>query len=125
MSDALVVLRDRLRKHELELACRGELVCPGFVYANHMGVRRLAVSIEQKGAVPVVIWRTADRELPVGAKAQGSATVTVFQRWAVRGAQATEADLVAFDEVERRREWRKRDAKAIKQVRRQIQRERA
>lgn len=81
----------------------------GFVYENEAGEPRLVVSVDHGRASPVAIWRTPDPSLPKGAKAQGSATVASFRRWAVKMRKATLEDWSAFQQVERRRVWNKRD----------------
>lgn len=89
-----------------------------YVYQNAVGDQRLVVSVGQDGPNAVVIWRTADPNLAGGAKAQGSATVTSFQKWAVAMRKANEVDWAAFQQVERSREWAKRDARAVSRIKR-------
>lgn len=69
----------------------------GFVFENEAGEPRLVVSIERGRLIPVAIWRTTDPNLPKGAKAHGSATITSFRRWAVKMRKATLEDCVAFN----------------------------
>lgn len=90
----------------------------GGVYTNNAGEHRLVVSSGRGSSNPVVIWRTIDPNLPKGVKAQGSATLASFQRWAVSMRESTKADWDAFQEVERRREWQTEDAKLIRQFKR-------
>ena len=72
----------------------------GFVYENDAGEQRLVVSVDHGRANPVAIWRTPDPNLPKGAKAQGSATVASFRRWAVKMRKATSEDWSAFQQVD-------------------------
>jgi len=90
----------------------------GGVYTNHSGEHRLVVSSGRGSSNPVVIWRTIDPKLPKGVKAQGSATLVSFQRWAVSMRESTKADWDAFQEVERRREWQAEEAKLIRKIKR-------
>ncbi|NHB98703.1 hypothetical protein [Photorhabdus stackebrandtii] len=71
------------------------------VYENENGEKRLIVSVTDN----VVVWKTADPDLPAGAKSQGSATLASFQRWIVSEHLATEAEWAAFDRVTRLRKW--------------------
>jgi len=89
---------------------------PGFVYENEAGEQRLVVSFDHDKASSVVIWRTPDPNLPKGTKAQGSATVTSFRQWAVKMRKATAEDWKAFQQVEQRRVWKKRDTEAIRRI---------
>lgn len=82
-----------------------EIEC-GYVYENEAGEQRLVSSVSpnfacdlgrlSEGGDCVVIWRTARSYLPAGARAQGSAALRSFQRWAVRGRKATAEDWRAF-----------------------------
>jgi hypothetical protein len=91
----------------------------GFVYENETGEQRLVVSVDHGRANPVAVWRTPDPRLPKGAKAQGSATVASFRRWAAaQMRKATVEDWSAFQEVERRRVWNTRDTRAIREIKR-------
>ncbi len=92
----------------------------GFVYENEAGERRLVVSVDHYRANPVAIWRSPDPILPKGAKAQGSATVASFRRWAVKVQKATPEDWSAFQQLERRRVWHKRDTEAIRRVKQSL-----
>lgn len=92
------------------------------MYTNITGEQRLVVSSGRGSSTPVVIWRTIDPELPKGAKAQGSATLASFQRWAVSMRESTKADWDAFQEVERRRQWEAEDAKLVRQIKRKRKR---
>lgn len=92
----------------------------GFVYENESGEQRLVVSVDHGRASPVAIWRTPDPNLPKGAKAQGSATVASFRRWAVKMRKATPEDWSAFQQVERRRVWNKRDTEAIRRIKQSL-----
>lgn len=94
----------------------------GGVYTDITGDHRLVVSSGRGSSNPVVIWRTIDPNLPKGIKAQGSATLASFQRWAVSMRESTKADWDAFQEVERRRQWEAEDAKLIRQIKRKRQR---
>lgn len=91
----------------------------GFVYTGPGGELRLVVSVErptgvwaltdsQRRRLPqaVINWRTADPELPLGLKSQGSATLRSFLRWASSARKATKHDWEAFDAVQRRRHVR-------------------
>ncbi|ECF6858193.1 hypothetical protein S886_23395, partial [Salmonella enterica subsp. arizonae] len=49
------------------------------VYVSKDGERRRVVSVVDS----VVIWKTADPNLPAGAKSQGSATLQSFLRWKI------------------------------------------
>jgi hypothetical protein len=91
-------------------------IAVGCVYQNDDGEQRLVVSINRSNANHVAVWRTPDSDLPLGAKAQGSATVAIFQRWAIRSRNATKEDWNAFSQVEERRSWRKRDRQAIRRI---------
>lgn len=78
----------------------------GFVYAGADGEVRLVANVgyarPKKNAV--VEWRTVDPDLPHGRKAQGSATLASFQRWAVKLLrQATREDREAFEQLQWRR----------------------
>lgn len=86
----------------------------GGVYSNPEGEQRLVVSSGRGGSNPVVIWRTIDPNLPKGTKAQGSATLPSFRRWATSMREGTKADWDAFQLVERRRQWEAEDAKLIR-----------
>ena len=77
---------------------------PDYVYENKDGEQRLVVSV-RGDKNPVVTWQTADRNLPAGAKAQGSATVASFRRWATKVRPATKDDWGAFSRVEYWRKW--------------------
>lgn len=69
-------------------------VATNHVYLNAAGKQRLVVEVSHslsarlysswRGRQPdsVVNWSTADPKLPARAKAQGSATLRSFQRWA-------------------------------------------
>lgn len=92
------------------------------VYQNAAGEQRLVVSVGQDGLNAVAIWRTADPHLASGAKAQGSASIASFQKWAVAMRKANEADWGAFQQVERNREWAKRDARAMSRIKRSLAR---
>ena len=92
----------------------------GYVYENEAGEQRLIVSVDHGRASPVAIWRTPDPSLPKGAKAQGSATVASFRRWAVKMRKATPEDWSAFHQVERRRVWNKRDTEAIRRIKQSL-----
>lgn len=94
----------------------------GGVYTNITGEQRLVVSSGRGSSNPVVIWRTIDPNLPKGVKAQGSATLVSFQRWAVSVRESTKADWDAFPEVERRRQWAAEDAKLVIQIKRKRKR---
>lgn len=83
-----------------------------YVYENEAGEQRLVVSVDHGKASPVAIWRTPDPDLPKGAKAQGSATVASFRRWAIKMRKATTEDWNAFHEIERRR----RDSEAVRRI---------
>ena len=75
------------------------------VYGNSEGEQRLVVSVSGSMENSVVVWRTPDPDLPIGAKAQGSATVASFRRWATKVRPATQADRDAFSHVEWWRKW--------------------
>ena len=77
---------------------------PDYVYENKDGEQRLVVSV-RGDKNPVVTWQTADPNLPAGAKAQGSATVASFRRWATKVRPATKDDWGAFSRVEYWRKW--------------------
>lgn len=94
----------------------------GGVYTNIDGEQRLVISSGKGSSNPVVIWRTIDPKLPKGAKAQGSATLASFQRWAVSMREGTKGDWDAFQEVERRRKWEAEDAKLVRQIKRERKR---
>lgn len=86
----------------------------GTVYANGSGEERLVVSVGFLRANPVVEWRTVDPKLPHGAKAQGSATVSSFRRWAITSRPATEGDFSAFEEVQRRRRYMREENRWVR-----------
>ena len=92
----------------------------GLVYENEAGEQRLVVSVDHGRANPVAVWRTPNPNLPKGAKAQGSATVASFRRWAVKMRKATPEDWSAFQQVERRRVWNKRDTEAIRRIKQSL-----
>ena len=75
------------------------------VYGNSEGEQRLVVSVSGSMENSVVVWRTPDPDLPIGAKAQGSATVASFRRWATKVRPATQDDWDAFSRVEWWRKW--------------------
>lgn len=79
----------------------------GHVYIGANGDVRLVKSV---GYAPtakqnaVVEWRTIDPKLPAGQKAQGSATLASFRRWAAKLLRkATKEDWDAFGVLQRRR----------------------
>ena len=84
-----------------------------FVYMNDSGEQRLVVALDCRNTNAVVVWRTTDPKLPDGAKAQGSATLGSFQRWAKTMREATKADVIAFEEVEFRRRWMRKERRYI------------
>lgn len=88
----------------------------GFVYTNNAGVQRLVISIERCGESSVVIWRTTDPALPKSTKAQGSATLATFSRWASSARKATPDDWAAFIQIARHRVWRKQDRREIQKI---------
>jgi len=96
---------------------------PGFVYENEAEEQRLVVSLSHNETNPVAIWRTPDANLPKGAKAQGSATVVSFQKWAVKMRRATTEDWSAFEQVVRRRAWRGKDTVAINRIKSRLLRQ--
>ena len=65
----------------------------------------------------------AEITLPKGAKAQGSAALSSFRRWAVRGRKASAEDWAAFEKIERQRAWAAQDRKAIVRIKRRMRRE--
>ena len=91
------------------------------VYGNKDGEQRLVVFISGYRKNSVVTWRTPVPDLPAEAKAQGSATVASFRRWATKVRPATQADWDAFSQVEWRRAWRKKDAAFYRRYRRKHQ----
>lgn len=93
----------------------------GFVYENEAGARRFVVSVDHDRESYVVIWRTSEPNLSKGAKAQGSATVTSFRRWAVKIWKATPEDWRVFQQVERRRVWNKRDTESIRRIKQSVE----
>ena len=96
---------------------------PGFVYENQAGESRLVVSIKRsfyEESPDVVIWRTADPELPEKAKSHGSATVSSLIKWAYRARPATREDWNAFAEVSKQREWRKNDGTSIRLIKNRL-----
>lgn len=94
----------------------------GYVYENVDGERRIVVSISVGKSTSTVLWRTANPDLPKEWKAQGSSTVGSFSRWPVKMQKATVEDLGAFEVVTRRREWVKRDHRAIQRIKRAMSR---
>lgn len=79
----------------------------GHVYVGVNGDVRLVKSV---GYTPtakqnaLVEWRTIDPKLPAGQKAQGSATLASFRRWAAKLLRkATKEDWDAFGVLQRRR----------------------
>ena len=91
------------------------------VYGNSEGEQRLVVSVSGSMENSVVVWRTPDPDLPIGAKAQGSATVASFRRWATKVRPATQDDWDAFSKVERGRRWHKNDAAFYRRYRQKHQ----
>lgn len=78
----------------------------GYVYENDAGEQRLVVSVRpagEQGDNAVAVWRTSNPDLGKGLKAQGSATLKSFKRWATKHRRATGHDWEAFQKVERRR----------------------
>lgn len=108
---------------DFEPSAEAPAIQVGFVYENDAAEQRLVVSINRGREDPVVIWRTADPRLPKGAKAQGSATLSSFQRWAVRGRKASAEDWAAFAKIERQRAWAAQDRKALVRIKRRMRRE--
>lgn len=95
---------------------------PYFVYANVDGEQRLVVSVDRRNETDVVVWRTADPKLPDGAKAQGSATLGSFLRWAVSMRKAQKEDVDAFEEVAFRRRWMREERRFVLKNRKQRER---
>lgn len=89
------------------------------VYENENREKRLIVSVADN----VVVWKTADPDLPAGAKSQGSATLASFLRWTVSEHPAAEAELEAFDRVARRRKYEHQTASEIRAMKNRIHRE--
>lgn len=103
----------------------------GYVYANNAGEERLVVSVSHVlyssakprragAAQPVVAWRTVDPSLPVGQKAQGSATLLSFRRWAVSSRIASAEDWAAFQTLKSKRYWASSDKAAARQIRKKL-----
>lgn len=103
----------------------------GYVYANDAGDERLVVSVSHvpyylamsrrgRAAQPVVEWRTVDPNLPTGQKAQGSATLLSFKRWAVSSRKASVEDTAAFETLQSRRYWASSNKAAVRQIRKKL-----
>ncbi|ECC1750590.1 hypothetical protein FNI40_25205 [Salmonella enterica subsp. diarizonae] len=86
------------------------------VYVSKDGEKRRVVSV----VASVVIWKTADPNLPAGAKSQGSATLQSFLRWKISEHEASEAELTAYDKVVRWREYEKEDTRKINTIKKKI-----
>lgn len=80
------------------------------VYVSKTGEKRLIVSVTNS----VVIWKTANPDLAVNAKSQGSATLESFKRWIASEHPASESEKEAFNKITR---WRKYDLQTAKKVR--------
>lgn len=88
------------------------------VYENNAGEKRLIISVNDS----VVIWKTADPNLALGAKSQGSATLKSFLRWKTSEHKPCEEEIEAFDTVTRLRAYSKQDRRMLRvyRVRNQI-----
>lgn len=89
------------------------------VYENEQGEKRLIVSVTDN----VVLWKTADPELPAGGKSQGSATLASFRRWAASEHPAEETELTAFDRVTRRRKYERQTVRELRAMKARMHRE--
>lgn len=90
------------------------------VYENSTGEKRLVLSVTNS----VVIWKTADPDLPAGAKSQGSATLKSFLRWKTSEHEATDSELKAFDKITRWREYAKQDSRRVNAIKSRILKQR-
>lgn len=89
------------------------------VYENDTGEKRLVVSVSNS----VVIWKTANPDLPEGAKSQDSATLKSFLRWKVSEHKATDLELKAFDRLTRMRNYDRKDNRRLKVIKARVLRE--
>ncbi|ECE5381420.1 hypothetical protein DEK21_22580 [Salmonella enterica] len=90
------------------------------VYENAQGEKRLIVSVTDN----VVLWKTADPELPAGGKSQGSATLASFRRWISSEHPASGVELEAFDKVLHRRKYAQQTTREIRAMKNRIRQER-
>ncbi|MFH2594715.1 MULTISPECIES: hypothetical protein [Enterobacterales] len=90
------------------------------VYENAQGEKRLIVSVTDN----VVLWKTADPELPAGGKSQGSATLASFRRWIASEHPASGVELEAFDKVLHRRKYAQQTTREIRAMKNRIRQER-
>tara|TARA_R110002124_G_scaffold128157_6_gene288566 strand:+ start:740 stop:1117 length:378 start_codon:yes stop_codon:yes gene_type:complete len=114
MSATAAALNARIRVLTNDIEIR-----TSYVYENDSGEQRLVISISpigSEGENAVAMWRTPDPELGKGLKAQGSATLKSFKRWAKKQRRSTKPDWEAFDKVQRRRVWDKDLARDVRRV---------
>ncbi|WP_431225938.1 hypothetical protein ACQ86O_27295 (plasmid) [Serratia sp. L9] len=89
------------------------------VYENKQGEKRLIVSVTDN----VVLWKTADPDLPTGGKSQGSATLASFRRWTASEHPASDAEREAFDRVSRRRKSERQNTRELRAMKNRIHQE--
>lgn len=102
-----------------------------YVYENAAGEKRLAVSVSpifsspmngtrrRQDPQPVVNWRTANPKLAAGGKAQGSATLRSFERWAVSCRMETAEDWEAFQSLQGLRSVQAETRRMYREIRKQ------
>lgn len=86
------------------------------VYVNEQGEKRLIVAVTDG----VVIWKTADPDLPFNRKSQGSIILNSFQKWIRNEHPASEAELAAFEKVILWRKYNRQITQEIEKIKKRM-----